>query len=212
MNRWMVAVGAVLIQLSLGAIHAWSVFTPQLTDEIVDGGGGWSKLSTTVVFSVGPAMFAIIMVPAGRRLATWGPQRLAFMGGITLGAGYIVAGLGGGMNFWLVLLGVGFIGGAGIGLACMVPIAVGMRWFPDHKGKITGAAVAGFGFGALGWVKLPGAWGQSIKDVGIDMTSIIAAATGPGHPLPPRAGSASGLRNVSQVSDTLRYVVGNPHR
>lgn len=40
MNRWMVAVGAVLIQLSLGAIHAWSVFTPQLTDEIVDGGGG----------------------------------------------------------------------------------------------------------------------------------------------------------------------------
>ena len=31
-NRWLVVVGAVLIQLALGAIYAWSVFTPQLTD------------------------------------------------------------------------------------------------------------------------------------------------------------------------------------
>ena len=37
---------------------------------------------------------------------------------------------------------------------------MGMRWFPDHKGMITGAAVAGFGFGALGWVKIAGGWGD----------------------------------------------------
>ena len=30
MNRWMVVVGALLIQLCLGAIYAWSVFTPGL--------------------------------------------------------------------------------------------------------------------------------------------------------------------------------------
>jgi OFA family oxalate/formate antiporter-like MFS transporter len=157
----------VLIQLCLGAIYAWSVFTPGLRDF------GWSKVQTQIVFSVGLATFAIVMVLAGRKLADWGPQRLALAGGLTLGAGYALAGLAGGTNFWAVLLGVGLIGGAGIGLAYVVPIAVGMRWFPDHKGMITGAAVAGFGFGALGWVKLAGSWGGLIDSIGLDGTFIV---------------------------------------
>lgn len=165
-SRWKVVVGALLVQLCLGAIYAWSVFTPGLKD------AGWSNTETQIVFSVGLAMFAIVMVYAGRRLADWGPQRLAFAGGITLGVGYVIAGLASGTNFWLVLLGVGFIGGSGIGLAYVVPIAVGMRWFPDRKGMITGVAVAGFGFGALGWVKLAGSWGDLIDRIGLDGTFI----------------------------------------
>jgi OFA family oxalate/formate antiporter-like MFS transporter len=163
-SRWKVVLGAVLIQLCLGAIYAWSVFTPGLED------AGWSKTETQIVFSVGLALFAIVMVFAGRKLNDWGPQRLAFAGGITLGLGYFVAGFDGGTNFWLVLLGVGLIGGAGIGLGYVVPIAVGMRWFPDKKGMITGVAVAGFGFGALGWVKLAGSWGNLIDNIGLDGT------------------------------------------
>jgi len=31
-NRWLVVTGAILIQLALGAIYAWSVFTARLTD------------------------------------------------------------------------------------------------------------------------------------------------------------------------------------
>ncbi len=166
-TRWKVVVGAVLIQLCLGAIYAWSVFTPGLKD------AGWSNARTQVVFSVGLAMFAIVMVFAGRKLTDWGPQRLAFAGGLTLGVGYVIAGLGGGTNFWLVLLGVGFIGGAGIGLGYVVPIAVGMRWFPDRKGMISGVAVAGFGFGAMGWVKLAGSWGGLIDSIGLDGTFIV---------------------------------------
>ena len=166
-SRWKVVLGALLIQLCLGAIYAWSVFTPGLKD------AGWSNARTQVVFSVGLAMFAIVMVLAGRRLADWGPQRLAFAGGVTLGIGYVVAGLGSGTNFWLVLLGVGLIGGSGIGLAYVVPIAVGMRWFPDRKGMISGVAVAGFGFGALGWVKLAGSWGNLIDNIGLDGTFMV---------------------------------------
>jgi OFA family oxalate/formate antiporter-like MFS transporter len=163
-GRWKVVVGAVLIQLCLGAIYAWSVFTPDLKD------AGWSKVQTQVVFSLGLAFFAIVMVFAGRKLATWGPQRLAIAGGITLGAGYAIGSLAGGTNFWVVLIGIGIVGGSGIGLAYVVPIAVGMRWFPDHKGMITGAAVAGFGFGALGWVKLAGNWGGLIDSIGLEGT------------------------------------------
>ncbi len=164
MQRWKVVVGAVVIQVCLGAIYAWSVFTPALRE------AGWSKVQTQIVFSVGLAMFALVMVGAGRKLTTWDPRRLALGGGLTLGTGYALAALGGGGEFWPVLVGVGIIGGAGIGLAYVVPIAVGMRWFPDRKGMITGAAVAGFGFGALGWVKLAGEWGNLLDRWGLDGT------------------------------------------
>ncbi len=170
-SRWSVVFGAVLIQLCLGAIYAWSVFTPGLKD------AGWSSLQTQFVFALGLAMFALVMVFAGKRLSAWGPRRLAVIGAVVLGAGYVLAGLDGGTNFWLVLMGVGLIGGAGIGFAYVVPIAVGMRWFPDHKGLITGVSVAGFGFGAMGWVKLAGGWGNLIANLGLGPTFMIYGAT-----------------------------------
>jgi OFA family oxalate/formate antiporter-like MFS transporter len=168
-RRGYVVLGAVLIQLSLGAIYAWSVFTPSLID------AGWSRTQTQIVFAAGLATFALVMVFAGKNLIRLGPRTLAVAGGLTLGIGYMVASIGGGTIFWIVLLGIGFIGGAGIGLAYVVPIAVGMRWFPDHKGMITGLAVAGFGFGALGWIKIAGSWGGLIDSIGLDGTFRVYA-------------------------------------
>ena len=166
MNRGLVVLGAILIQLALGAIYAWSVFTPPLVAE------GWSKADTQWVFAIGLASFAFFMVFAGKKLASWGPQRLAIIGGVVLGLGYLLAGIMGGTSFWSLLILVGLVGGAGIGFAYVVPIAVGMRWFPDKKGMITGLAVAGFGFGALLWVKLAGSWGHLIANVGLSTTFI----------------------------------------
>ncbi len=76
-----------------------------------------------------------------------------------------------------MLVGIGLVGGAGIGLAYVVPIAVGMRWFPDHKGMISGVAVAGFGFGAMAWIKLAGAWGDLIDRIGLDGTFRVYGVT-----------------------------------
>ncbi|NNJ90824.1 MAG: OFA family MFS transporter [Gammaproteobacteria bacterium] len=166
-SRWWVVFGAILIQLCLGAIYAWSVFTPELQSQ------GWTKLQTQIVFAVGLASFAIVMVFAGSKLQSWGPRKLVIIGGLTLGAGYLLAGFLGGSHFWGTLLGIGFIGGMGIGLGYVVPIAVGMRWFPDHKGMITGLAVAGFGFGAMAWVKLAGNWGNLLDTIGLGNTFIV---------------------------------------
>ncbi len=167
MNRWFVVIGAILIQLCLGAIYAWSVFTPTLMKS------GWAKVETQIVFGVGLAFFAIVMVLAGRLMPIWGPRRLAIAGGVVLGGGYLLAGIIAPTNFWTLTIFIGVIGGSGIGLAYVVPIAVGMKWFPDKKGLITGLAVAGFGFGAMLWVKLAGAWGQLIKSYGLGTTFII---------------------------------------
>ena len=167
MNRNLVVLGAIIIQLCLGAIYAWSVFTKPLVE------AGWTKTETQAVFAAGLALFAIVMVIAGRLMPKLGPKKLAMSGGIVLGLGYLLAGLFGGTNFWLIFIFIGIIGGSGIGLAYVVPIAVGMRWFPDKKGLITGLAVAGFGFGATLWVKLAGTWGNLIENVGLSTTFTI---------------------------------------
>jgi MFS family permease len=155
LNRWLVVIGAILIQLALGAIYAWSVFTARLTDAA--GAYAFSASETAWVFSSGLATFAIVMVLAGRILPRTGPRLLAVAGGLLLGGGYVLGGLFG-QSFWVQLVCIGFIGGAGIGLAYVVPISVCVKWFPDKKGLITGLAVAGFGFGATIWVKMAGSW------------------------------------------------------
>ncbi len=154
-NRWLVVVGAILIQLALGAIYAWSVFTARLTDAA--GDYAFSASETAWVFSSGLATFAIVMVLAGRVLPRVGPRTLSVVGGLLLGSGYVLGGLFG-ESFWVQLVCIGIVGGAGIGLAYVVPISVCVKWFPDKKGLITGLAVAGFGFGATIWVKLAGSW------------------------------------------------------
>ena len=155
MNRWITVIGAILIQLALGAIYAWSLFTTPLTAE--DGPYKFTAQETAWVFSIGLATFAIVMVLAGRWQAKIGPRKVAILGGVVLGIGYILAGFLGD-SFIPQLLLIGVLGGTGIGLAYVVPIAVLVKWFPDMKGLITGLAVAGFGFGATIWVKAGGAW------------------------------------------------------
>lgn len=158
MNRWIVVGGAILIQLCLGAIYAWSVFTNKLTIPLDSGGEyGFTASQTAWVFSAGLATFAVVMVLAGRLQAKIGPRPISIAGGIVLGTGYILGGFFG-ESFASQLVCIGLISGAGIGLTYVVPIAVGVKWFPDKKGLIAGLAVAGFGFGATLWVKLAGEW------------------------------------------------------
>ena len=210
-NRWFVVIGAILIQLCLGAIYAWSVFTPKLVE------ANWTKAETQAVFAAGLALFAIVMVIAGRLLPKWGPRKLAFSGGIVLGLGYLLAGLFGGTNFWSIFFFIGIIGGSGIGLAYVVPIAVGMRWFPDKKGLITGLAVAGFGFGAMLWVKLAGTWGNLIANLGLSTTFTIYGVVffvtvmigGIWMVFPPEGWKPEGWTPPEEAKDSKTIIVAN---
>jgi OFA family oxalate/formate antiporter-like MFS transporter len=106
---------------------------------------------TQAIFSTGLATFGIFTIIGGRLQKKYGPMKIAFLGGVLLGLGYLIGGFVGN-NFPLKLVGIGLIGGAGIGLGYVVPIGVGIKWFPDKKGLVSGLAVAGFGFGAFLWI------------------------------------------------------------
>ncbi len=157
-NRRLVVIGAIIVQLCLGSIYAWSIFQKALYATIASGGRyEWDKLTSNLPFAAGLAAFAIFMVFAGRWQDRVGPKKVARVGAILLGMGLVLAGLFDVLGvssdkligtLYLVVT-YGIIGGAGIGFGYVCPIASLVKWFPDKKGLMTGVAVAGFGGGAL---------------------------------------------------------------
>ncbi len=127
--------------------------TFEVVQNVGTGEFGFTKTQSQMIFAAGLFTFALFTIFGGRLSKKYGPRKMAIAGGIVLGSGYILASFVGG-SFIMMLLSIGILGGAGIGLAYVVPIAVGVKWFPDKKGMISGLAVAGFGFGALLWMKL----------------------------------------------------------
>lgn len=145
MNRWTVIVGALIVQVILGTVYAFSVFVRPLELEF-----GWDRATTQWAFSFALAAFAITMIPAGRLQDRYGPRYVAMMGGVLLGLSFLLGALiVDGSRPWALYLTYGILGGAGIGFGYVCPIAAAVKWYPDKKGLITGLAVAGFGAGAL---------------------------------------------------------------
>jgi len=47
-------------------------------------------------------------------------------------------------QYWLVVLGYGFVGGIGLGIGYISPVSTLIKWFPDRPGMATGIAIMGF--------------------------------------------------------------------
>src|SRR5437879_698675 len=142
-NRWTIAAAGVLMQIALGAVYAWSVFRIPLTKTF-----GWSITEVTFTFTLSILMLGFAAFAGGLWMRKVGPRKVAITAAIFYGAGVFLASLSAGRLWWLYFS-YGFLGGIGLGLGYIVPVATLVKWFPDKRGMITGLAVAGFGAGAL---------------------------------------------------------------
>ncbi len=142
MRRWGILAAAVAMQICLGGIYAWSVFVPSLQRE-----HGLSMRGAQGVFGGCILTFTMVMVVAGRFLPQVGPRRLAGVGGLLVGLGYLLASFSG--CFWWLFLSISVVSGIGIGMTYVCPIVTCMKWFPHRRGLVTGVTVAGFGGGAV---------------------------------------------------------------
>ena len=146
-RRWWLVVAALLLQFSIGAVYAWSVFAKALKAappfEL-------STLESSLPFEVTIGMIFIGSYIGGRIQDRRGPRIVALVGGVIYAVGVLLAGFATSHDqLWLIVLGYGVISGFGLGFAYIVPIAMLQKWFPDKRGLITGLAVGGFGFGAV---------------------------------------------------------------
>src|SRR6266403_5983690 len=142
-NRWLIALAGVVMQVALGAVYAWSVFRIPLTKSY-----GWTVPQVTLAFELAILTLGFAAFAGGLWMKQSGPRRVAAIGGLCYGLGLVLAGQVGG-RLGLLYLFYGVLGGIGLGLSYIVPVATLIKWFPDKRGMITGLAVAGFGAGAL---------------------------------------------------------------
>jgi OFA family oxalate/formate antiporter-like MFS transporter len=144
-NRWIVVAGALMVQLALGAVYAFSIFTTPLSESL-----NYSSTSFQIlgIFAASLAVFAVTVIFAGKVQDKRGPRMVATIGGLVYGAGYVIASLSTD-NIFMMYMSYGVVSGIGLGLGYVCPLAAALKWFPDKKGLVGGIAVAGFGAGAF---------------------------------------------------------------
>lgn len=149
-NRWLVVLGSLIMQLSLGAIYTWSLFNTPLVESLK-----WDTGATVFTFSVTLVFFALSVIIAGRIQDKIGPRKVATVGGILIGVGVAAASFATSPNLpfstspIMLYITYGVIAGTGIGSAYVTPLATCLKWFPEKRGLITGLVLAALGLGGM---------------------------------------------------------------
>ncbi len=143
--RWVVAAAGTALMAVLGAVYSWSLFAQPLADAF-----GWSARTMTGAFSTAIFFLGVGAIAGGRLQDRHGPRPVALAGAALWALGNLAAGLGT-ARFgapWLYLT-YGVLGGLGLGLGYVTPVAAVAKWFGVRRGLGTGLVAMGFGLGAF---------------------------------------------------------------
>ncbi len=144
-SRWLIPPAALSIHLSIGQAYSWSVFKTPL-----EKGLGISSVASALPFTLGIIMLGVSAAIFGTAVDTRGPRWAMVVATSCFVSGFLISALGLSLGqYWLVVLGYGFVGGIGLGIGYISPVSTLMKWFPDRPGLSTGIAIMGFGGGAL---------------------------------------------------------------
>jgi MFS transporter, OFA family, oxalate/formate antiporter len=154
------------MQICLGAAYGWSVFVAPLMADT-----GWTLTEVSLNFTLAIAFLGLGTAIGGLWQDQVGPRRVATVGGVLYGLSYVLAGwFAARQSLAGLYVSYGMIGGIGMGMGYITPVATIAKWFPDRRGLMTGVAVAGYGVGAL--VMSPFA-ARSVAVRGVPATFVI---------------------------------------
>lgn len=144
---WQVVMAGTGINLALGVLYAWSIFKEAIVSSIKAGGPNafqWELTSVGTPYAVCCLTFAFAMILAGKAQDKIGPAKTALIGGLLVGAGFILLGFTNSFAGWV--LGFGILAGAGFGFGYSAATPPAIKWFSSAKtGLVAGIVVAGFG-------------------------------------------------------------------
>ena len=152
-SRWMVPPAALCIHLCIGQAYAFSVFNLPMTKLIgiaKSAPDDWKLTDLGWIFSIAIVFLGVSAAVFGRWVEEGGPRRAMFAAALCFSGGFLISAFGVSIHqLWLVYLGYGVLGGAGLGLGYISPVSTLIKWFPDRPGMATGMAIMGFGGGAM---------------------------------------------------------------
>ncbi|SDW42534.1 MFS transporter, OFA family, oxalate/formate antiporter [Marinococcus luteus] len=168
-NRWLIALAAVGIHISIGSVYAWSVFTNPLIETY-----GWNLSAVSLTFSIAILFLGLSAAFMGHFVEKHGPRVSGMVAASFFGFGMIGSGAATMLeSLWLLYITYGMLGGIGLGIGYITPVSTLVKWFPDRRGLATGLAIMGFGFAAM--IASP-VMASLIEGVGIPLTFLILGA------------------------------------
>lgn len=144
-NKWLIALSAVGIHMSIGSVYAWSVLTAPIMHSM-----DISLSQTTWTFSLAILFLGLSAGFLGSFAERLGPTKsgllstLFFCSGL-LGTAFAIYT----KQVFLLYLFYGVIGGIGLGIGYITPVATLVKYFPNARGFATGLAIMGFGFASM---------------------------------------------------------------
>ncbi|MFG2965998.1 MULTISPECIES: OFA family MFS transporter [unclassified Streptomyces] len=167
-SRWLVPPAALSVHLSIGQAYAWSVFKPSLESAL-----NLSGTQSALPFQLAIVMLGLSAAFGGTLVERNGPRWAMTVALICFSTGFLISALGAETKqYWLIVLGYGFVGGIGLGIGYISPVSTLIKWFPDRPGMATGIAIMGFGGGAL----IASPWSaQMLSSFGSDNDGIALA-------------------------------------
>ncbi|MEV6739507.1 OFA family MFS transporter [Streptomyces sp. NPDC051104] len=167
-SRWLVPPAALSVHLSIGQAYAWSVFKPPLESAL-----HLSGTQSALPFQLAIVMLGLSAAFGGTLVERNGPRWAMTVALVCFSTGFLISALGAQtQQYWLIVLGYGFVGGIGLGIGYISPVSTLIKWFPDRPGMATGIAIMGFGGGAL----IASPWSaQMLQSFGSDHSGIALA-------------------------------------
>lgn len=141
-NKWVVSFAAIMVQVAIGALYAWSLFNEPIAQAY-----GVLKDDVVVTYSISLSAFALSTILSGRVHLKLGPRYTTLIGALLYTGGIFLSSFATSPAMLYVTYGV--MAGAGVGFVYVCPLSTLVKWFPNSKGLVTGVATAAFAIGGL---------------------------------------------------------------
>ena len=140
-QRWLILVTSCLINLCVGSLYAWSVFSAPMAEHLTTvQGKTYTASELSVVFSFANAVGPVTMILGGSINDRIGPRWVILGGGFLFSGGMFLSGFAESLPWLLVSYSL-FLGlGMSFVYGCTINNSV--KFFPDHRGLVGGITTA----------------------------------------------------------------------
>ena len=147
-KRWIILVAGCFINLCLGSIYAWSVFSGAMAEYFNSTMGmKVTPADLAIVYTIANSVGPVTMICGGWFNDKIGPKKVILVGGIMWGLGMFLSGFATSIGFLIVTYGL--IGGLGLGMAYGSTISTCVKFFPDKRGLVGGITTAVYGMSSV---------------------------------------------------------------
>lgn len=144
-NRWLILAAAVVINLCIGTLYAWSVFAKPLGALFA-----WAPPALALAFTINHGLSPVSMIGGGFIQDRLGSKTTIIVGGLMFTIGLLLTGfMSEGSSITKLYLCYSTLAGVGGGVVYAGTMGNTVKFFPDKRGLAAGICAAGYGCGAM---------------------------------------------------------------